>query len=112
MAENCGLGEFFSGWTKEGLVIVFLIFFREYIVDGFIWLRNKCHAPIDRKVMAYLGGLTAGDNKTVDEIVVGIGDAEITKPDVAATLQRLSDKFQVESDAQGRWYKIKRYVAN
>lgn len=103
---------FFHGWTIEGLVIVFLIFFREYLVDGFNWLRNKYHASVDRKVMAYLGSLDRGVKKTSEEIVVGINDAKISGPKVAASLQRLSDKSQVENDEKGGWYKSRRYVPN
>ncbi len=100
-------------WMLVIEALVLLLIFLDVAWRVRVWCSARAGDSMDRKVMAYLGGLDAGVKKTVDEVVVGISDAE--KPEtekVAESLQRLSDKFQVENDAKGGWYKIRRYVAN
>ena len=99
-----GLREFFCGWTKENIwifvvdvLILVLIFFREYLWDGFIGLRNIRRASTDHKVMTYLGSLDRGVKKTVEEIVVGISGAKKSKPEKvkgepATTLRQFSGR--------------------
>ena len=104
---------FFAGWAKESIwifvvdvLILLLIFLREYVLDALVWLLNKRHTSLDDKVLAFLGQ-HPGVDKTVDEISDAAG---VSQKRITTSLRRLSDRLRVDTDEQGRWRRIRRNV--
>jgi hypothetical protein len=104
----------FSGWSKENLwifivdlLILGLIFLREYVWDALVWLRRRHLASVDRVVLEHLGRAAPGTHQKVDQISRAIG-VELGK--VRASLERLRDKREAEQDPQGEWHAARSYV--
>jgi hypothetical protein len=102
---------FFNGWSKENLwilgadaVIIGLIFFREYVIDGLSWWRRHKHDNIDREVFKFLGDKELDDKK----ISEGMGKKE---KEVRCSLERLNIQHLVEQHPDGTWHRIFRYIS-
>lgn len=92
--------------------LVLLLILLEFVWGIRVRLSTRARDSVDRKVLDYLGKVDRTAKKKVDEIVAGINDPKISRPEAEASLLRLADKFQVENDEQGLWYKSRRYVFN
>jgi hypothetical protein len=109
------LRAFFSGWTKQDVSILviaaatFLLILYEKIQNVIVWFRNKRRASLDERILAFLGKNSAGEKKTLGEISAAIG---IVQKNAHASLHRLRDEYQADSDQLGRWYSIRRGVSN
>jgi hypothetical protein len=100
---------FFQGWSKESVwifvvdvLILILIFCREYVWDAWVWWRERGHTGIDRRIVDFLSARQI-------LLAVDIGrQLQLDQKKVEESLVRLLEQQRVNKDGEGRWWKIPR----
>jgi hypothetical protein len=105
------LRSFFLGWSKESVwifvvdvLILILIFVREYIWDAWVWLRNRQRSSVDIVVAEHLSRDYSGQGQTVNQISAA---TKITRRKVEASLYQLAAMERVKNDGTDQWWKVR-----
>ena len=103
------MSHFFIGWSKENVwiflvdvLILILIFLREYLWDFGVWVYGRHHVSIDNVILKSLTS-HEGYRRTVEEIVA---DTRVKRKTVEASLERLREKHDADCNAVGEWRKV------